>query len=75
MENKPPISPESAERLRELYRKNLLAAIVLTPDSLANDYPELAQSVEQPKPSHNTLAGAHPATGKGCRETNRKDQH
>jgi hypothetical protein len=39
MEKNPPISPESAERLRELYRKNLLAAIVLTPSRSPTNTP------------------------------------
>lgn len=60
MKSNPPISPESAGRLRELYRKNLLAAIVLTPESLAREFPELTALAN---PSAPPRAEAQPPPG------------
>jgi hypothetical protein len=37
------MTPEQEERLRELYRKNFLALILLPPEAVADEYPELVR--------------------------------
>jgi hypothetical protein len=42
------LTPEQEERLRELYRKNYLALILLPPAVLADEFPELPQPPSKP---------------------------
>ena len=41
MKTNPPLPPEQAERLRELYRQCALGVVLLPPEALADEYPEL----------------------------------
>lgn len=41
---------EQEESLRELYRKNYLALILLPPEAVADEYPELVASVKKQSP-------------------------
>jgi hypothetical protein len=49
---KPPtnLTPEQGERLRELYRKNYLAHILLPPEVVADEFPKQPPSAKQESP-------------------------
>lgn len=38
-------TPEPQERLRELYRKNYLGLILLPPEAVADEFPELVRNL------------------------------
>jgi len=41
------LTPEQQERLRELYRKNYLAHILLPPEVVADEFPDLPLNAER----------------------------
>ena len=40
------MTPEKEEKLRKLYRKNFLALILLPPEVVADEFPELPSETE-----------------------------
>jgi hypothetical protein len=45
--NPPPkLTPEQGERLRELYRKNFAALVLLPPEAVRDEFPNLAPTHE-----------------------------
>lgn len=45
MKPKSALTPKSEERLRELYRKNYLGLILLPPEAIADEFPELVRNL------------------------------
>jgi len=41
------MTPENEEKLRELYRKNFLALILLPPEVVADEFPEVPSETER----------------------------
>lgn len=41
------MTPEKKEKLRELYRKNFLALILLPPEVVADEFPDLPLEAER----------------------------